>query len=253
MSLEVFLPEDIIFDSARPVVGGGYGDLFQGHHPHKGTLALKRLRHRITEDSDPRAVKRVSQRQLRRSTFVSGLTRALLSQAQNAYLTEAGVWRKLRHPNILSCFGLLHNSWDDIYLVSPWMDNGSLVHFVASNPEADRTTLVSGIPSSSSVTGQINFTQLHDAAEGLAYLHQNDIVHGDIKGLNALVTPDQRVALCDFGLSKLASTINTSTGGHGTLYWQSPELMEGGPRTKEADVYAFGIMMYEVSLPCAFI
>ena len=87
---------------------------------------------------------------------------------------------------------------------------------------------------------------MFDAAKGLAYLHQNDIVHGDVKGVNALVTLDQRVVLCDFGLAKLDSTANTSTGGRGTLYWQSPELMEGGPRTKEADVYAFGIMMYEV-------
>ena len=85
-----------------------------------------------------------------------------------------------------------------------------------------------------------------DAAKGLAYLHQNDIVHGDVKGLNALVTSDQRVVLCDSGFSKLDSTVNTSTGGRGTIYWQSPELMGGGPRTKEADVYAFGIMMYEV-------
>ena len=100
---------------------------------------------------------------------------------------------------------------------------------------------------------EIVFIQLQDAAEGLAYLHQNDIVHGDIKGLNALVTRDHRVALCDFGLSKLASTFNTSTGGLGTLCWQSPELMLGGPRTKAADVYAFGIMVYEVSLPCGYI
>ena len=100
---------------------------------------------------------------------------------------------------------------------------------------------------------EINFTQLQDAAEGLAYLHENDIVHGDIKGLNALVTQGYRVVLCDFGLSKLANTVNTSTGGLGTIYWQSPELMLGGPRTKAADIYAFGIMVSEVSLACGHI
>ena len=78
-------------------------------------------------------------------------------------------------------------------------------------------------------------------------------MRGDVKGLNALVTRDHRVALCDFGLSKLASTVNTSTGGLGTPHWQSPELMLGGPRTKAADVYAFGIMVYEVSLSCGYI
>ena len=60
LSFEVFLPDDITLDRTSPVAVGGSGDLFQGYHPQKGILALKRLRHRIAEDSDPRAVKRVS-------------------------------------------------------------------------------------------------------------------------------------------------------------------------------------------------
>jgi hypothetical protein len=60
VSLEVFLLEDIKFDPGRPIAVGGYGDLFKGHHRHKGTLALKRLGHRGAEASDPRAVERVS-------------------------------------------------------------------------------------------------------------------------------------------------------------------------------------------------
>jgi hypothetical protein len=59
-SFEVFLPDDITFDQTRPIAVGGSGDLFKGQHLHRGTLALKRLRHRIAEDSDPRAIKRVS-------------------------------------------------------------------------------------------------------------------------------------------------------------------------------------------------
>jgi serine/threonine protein kinase len=86
----------------------------------------------------------------------------------------------------------------------------------------------------------------------LAYLHENDIVHGAVKGLTALVTRDHQVTLCDFGLSQLDSMVDTSMDGPGD-YWQSPEVMLGGPRTKEADVYAFGIMVYEVSLHIACI
>jgi serine/threonine protein kinase len=77
-------------------------------------------------------------------------------------------------------------------------------------------------------------------------------VHGAIKGLNALVTRDHRIVLCHFGLSELAFIVDTSMDGLED-YWQSPELMLGGPRTKEADVYAFGIMVYEVSLHFACI
>ena len=60
VSFESFLSGDITFDQTSPVAMGGYGDLFKGTHPHKGTVALKRLRHQIAEDSDPRAVMRVS-------------------------------------------------------------------------------------------------------------------------------------------------------------------------------------------------
>jgi hypothetical protein len=64
VSFESFLPDDIAFDQTRPVAIGGTGDLFKGQHPHKGALALKRLRHRIAEDSDPRVVQRVSRTRL---------------------------------------------------------------------------------------------------------------------------------------------------------------------------------------------
>ncbi len=60
VSLEVFLPEDISFDPMNPIVGEGYGDLFKGNHRVKGALALKRLRSRVAEESDPRTVKHVS-------------------------------------------------------------------------------------------------------------------------------------------------------------------------------------------------
>ena len=81
VALESFLSGDITFDQTSPVTVGGYGDLFKGDHPHKGTVALKRLRHRIAEDSDPRAVKRVSRRHLSfvSAPIFSGLTRGLPS------------------------------------------------------------------------------------------------------------------------------------------------------------------------------
>ena len=94
LSFAIFLPEDVTFDKTKPFVKGGYGDLFKGHHSHKGILALKRLRHQIVEDSDPRATKRVSSRRLVLSLavpFSSGLTRALL------YSREAPASQRLRY------------------------------------------------------------------------------------------------------------------------------------------------------------
>ena len=137
-SLEVFLPEDIAFDQAKPIAAGGYGDLFKGHHSVKGTLALKRLRRGITQRSGTGAEKPVSFCPPLRPAHVEPLFR----QPRNVYIAEARVWRKLHHLNVLSCLGILMSESDDLYLVSPWMDNGSLVDFVASHPGSDRTELV---------------------------------------------------------------------------------------------------------------
>jgi serine/threonine protein kinase len=85
-------------------------------------------------------------------------------------------------------------------------------------------------------------------ASGLTFLHDQGILHGDVKGQNILVGEGPRAMLCDFGLSKIVEEAHVSSkGGLGTLRWQSPELMEGGPRSYESDVYAYGITIYQVS------
>lgn len=83
------------------------------------------------------------------------------------------------------------------------------------------------------------------------FLHEENKVHGDIKGANVLVSDDIKPLICDFGLAKSASE-ETSIGleGLGSVRWQSVELMKGGGgKTFASDVWAFGMLIYEVSLP----
>lgn len=90
--------------------------------------------------------------------------------------------------------------------------------------------------------------QVIEIAEGLAYLHQCGIIHGDLKGNNVLICREEHVQLCDFGLAKhVTSRTCTSLRGVGSIPWQSPELLQDGcRRTFQSDVYAFGITIYEV-------
>ena len=91
--------------------------------------------------------------------------------------------------------------------------------------------------------------QLRDVAEGLAYLHDQHMVHGDVKGLNILISNDVRAMLCDFGLAKeMDWAPNTTQDAIGTLPWMSPERLQGGGRSYNDDVYAFGITIYEVQV-----
>jgi serine/threonine protein kinase len=74
------------------------------------------------------------------------------------------------------------------------------------------------------------------------------IVHGDIKGPNALVGLSGEVKMCDFGLAKLPKSLTLpALKGAKSSRWGAPELFENRPRTFETDSYAYGIMVAEVS------
>ncbi|KIO26278.1 hypothetical protein M407DRAFT_235549 [Tulasnella calospora MUT 4182] len=148
---------------------------------------------------------------------------------QKRLVAVTGVWASLKHPRILQFLGI-HKIDNNVYLVSAFAENGSLPGFLERRPDVDRRRLVIEI------------------AEGLAYLHQCCIIHGDLKGNNVLICGEEHVRLCDFGLAKhVTSRTLTTLRGVGSLLWQSPELLQDASRrTLSSDVYAFGITVYEV-------
>ncbi|KAJ3570449.1 hypothetical protein NP233_g4399 [Leucocoprinus birnbaumii] len=157
---------------------------------------------------------------------------------------EALLWGQLSHPNILPFYGIHINEFkrNRFGLVSPWMENGNIVNFLKQNPNVSRILLIHGI------------------ASGLQYLHSLDVVHGDIKGTNILVTSDGRACLADFGLSALLGDnilVWPSLGSEparsgGTTCWRAPELFiqeslgQESPPTTSSDVYSFACTAYEV-------
>ncbi|MCA5924834.1 Stk1 family PASTA domain-containing Ser/Thr kinase [Curtobacterium oceanosedimentum] len=82
---------------------------------------------------------------------------------------------------------------------------------------------------------------------GLASAHRAGIVHRDLKPENVLLADDGRIKLGDFGLAR-ATTANTATGAAllGTIAYLSPELVTRGSADSRSDIYALGIMLYEM-------
>jgi serine/threonine protein kinase len=78
---------------------------------------------------------------------------------------------------------------------------------------------------------------------GLHYAHQQDIVHQDIKPANIFILPDDTLKIVDFGL---ACTCGTETMMTGTPFYMSPEQVECLPVDTRTDIYALGIMTYEM-------
>lgn len=82
---------------------------------------------------------------------------------------------------------------------------------------------------------------------GLAAAHESGIVHRDLKPENVLLADDGRIKIADFGLARAVSA-NTTTGQAllGTIAYLSPELVTRGIADERSDLYAFGIMMFEM-------
>lgn len=82
---------------------------------------------------------------------------------------------------------------------------------------------------------------------GLAAAHKHGIVHRDLKPENILLADDGRIKISDFGLARAAHA-NTATGNAllGTIAYLSPELVTRGVADTRSDIYAIGIMLYEM-------
>ncbi|KAG8910262.1 hypothetical protein FRC01_006428, partial [Tulasnella sp. 417] len=141
---------------------------------------------------------------------------------------EATTWCQLRHSHVLEFIGTLKRD-GHFYLVSRYMINKSLTDYLENNQSVNKVKL------------------LRETADGIRYLHEMNIIHGDIKGGNILIDHPERAVICDFGLSRM-NDANTSMGlkGAGSSFWMSPEVWLGQSRTFKSDVYSFGMTIVEV-------
>jgi len=80
--------------------------------------------------------------------------------------------------------------------------------------------------------------------KGLAYLHQNKVLHRDIKCANLLVNPLGEVKLADFGIARLLEN-NVTFSTYGTPHWMAPEIWAESGYDYSADIWSLGISAYE--------
>ena len=81
---------------------------------------------------------------------------------------------------------------------------------------------------------------------GLSVAHEEGIVHRDMKPANVLISDEGRIKVADFGLARAASAHTNATNFFGTAAYISPELAKGEPSDERSDIYAVGIIAYEL-------
>lgn len=154
--------------------------------------------------------------------------------AENTSIEEEAVTLvNLRHPNVVLFMGFVHEP-DKLWIVTEYCSRGSLRDFL------DGENL--HLPASRILKFALG------AARGLAYLHGQDppVLHLDLKTANILISSGWDSKLADFGLSRNIDNIENNTFA-GTIQYSAPEILEDNEFSVAADVYSFGICLWEMA------
>ncbi|KXS14673.1 kinase-like protein, partial [Gonapodya prolifera JEL478] len=138
---------------------------------------------------------------------------------------EASVWYMAASPHVLPFYGVCRKG-GKTFLVSPYVENGNARKYLEE-------------------LKRCGASDIFDIARGLKYLHENNILHLDVKPDNALVDKLSRAMVTDFGTC-LIRELEGKSHDMGTAHYMAPERLRGEVPTQKADVFAFGISLYEV-------
>ncbi|GAA5973535.1 hypothetical protein JCM11641_007104 [Rhodosporidiobolus odoratus] len=166
---------------------------------------------------------------------------------------EITLMQQARHPNIVQYLGLClapaspHEapatsstaSHPRILIISEFLPRGNLRQYIL-----DRT-----LP----FPWRLRLSFATDIARALAYLHARATMHRDLKGENCLITSNERLKMCDFGLARVAPGGGKEDEAWrrltycGTDGYMSPEILLGQPFTLSTDIFSLGILLLEIA------
>lgn len=197
-----------------PTCHGGFSDVYRGFYTsNRGLLTASKIAVKVLRVTEENEIARV----------VQHLKREVL------------VWNRVSHPLVARFHGVAFlTPHARPALVFDWYDKGQAKQYLQ-----DKT-----LPQKLDV--------IRDVACAIVYLHSLNIVHGDIKGSNVLISDDGHPVVIDFGLSRIIgyTTGYTTSSMPGSIRWQAPELLQptSSPkdRSKASDIWAFGCTVYEL-------
>ena len=160
-------------------------------------------------------------------------------EARARFRNEALALSRLNHPGIATVFDFDSEN-DTDFLVMEYVPGVTLAARIAAGPLAEAEALDLGI----------------QIAEALEAAHEQGVIHRALKPGNVIVTPRGRVKVLDFGLAKLLHPNDSPAPARsigaadlaGTIAYMAPEQFMGTPVDARADLYALGVMLYEMAI-----
>lgn len=161
------------------------------------------------------------------------------ANCSDACRNEVMLMQRLQHPNIVAYKdSFFANGRDNLCIVMTYCDGGDL--------QGRITDAKSHLIKEDQIMHW--FVQI---ALGIHYMHENKVLHRDIKAQNIFLLGNGRLVLGDLGISKvLDGTVQFASTQIGTPYYMSPELFKNKPYNHKSDVWALGCVLYEL---CALV
>ncbi|KAG6553054.1 hypothetical protein Mapa_005391 [Marchantia paleacea] len=148
-------------------------------------------------------------------------------------MQEIDLLKNLNHKNIVKYQGSFKTK-THLYIILEYVENGSLANIIKPNK-------FGAFPES------LVAVYIAQVLEGLVYLHEQGVIHRDIKGANILTTKEGLVKLADFGVATKLTEADVNTHSVvGTPYWMAPEVIEMSGVSAASDIWSVGCTVIEL-------